>query len=196
MVMLLCLTLCADAAKLDAVKAVAVKLRAEQIAYYDDLLAKLAVNKKTIEKRSVDTRAQKPVNGQPLKVFTSKAEKQKALESIEKSIADTEDARNAVLASKYVWPDMEPDSLKVGMLGRLGNERGPYAFEIQTVVDKSNAIVKTGNSYLWLEIPTTGMVDGKRFTFNGLMEVTGTRTYKTVIGGSKTIFVLRIVDVD
>jgi hypothetical protein len=40
------------------------------------------------------------------------------------------------------------------------------------------------------------MVDGKRFTFNGLMEVTGTRTYKTVIGGSKTIFVLKIVDVD
>jgi hypothetical protein len=85
--------------------------------------------------------------------------------------------------------------LEVGDVGRV-----EYCTVIQ-IVDDNNAIVEIGyypyvsfasleKDTVWLKNSTRNMVDGRAYTDSGYYKITGTKRYETVVGGTKTMFVL------
>ena len=47
-----------------------------------------------------------------------------------------------------------------------------------------------------MKLPTKGLVDDRTFALHGFFVVSGTRKYKTVVGGTNTVFVLEQVDLE
>lgn len=179
--------------KLDAVLKRGVERREKELARLDETIETLNADLKLLQKSTVNTKAKKTqVLDSGKKVFTSKEARTKSIEAVEAKIAKYTAQRDEIKALKYILPEITVDSLKVGSIGVPVLQSGaPADFEIQSVVDKDNAVAKVGDLTLWLEMPTVGMVDGKRFAYRGLMETTGTRSYKTVGGTTKTVFTLR-----
>ena len=51
------------------------------------------------------------------------------------------------------------------------------------------------DTFVWLkDIDTSGVVDGQKIKIDGALKVTGTKTYKTMLGGTSTVFVLEPVN--
>jgi hypothetical protein len=99
-------------------------------------------------------------------------------------------------------------SLQAGRIGRLREsvfhvprEQDGQQFAVQQVLDEGSCIASLSKGrgereVIWLDQPTEGMVDGKTYaTGDAIYEVTGTTTYKTAIGGSKTVFRLKLVTI-
>lgn len=126
--------------------------------------------------------------------FTSKEAKAKAIADGENTIEEKSAELKAIQTAKYVAPRMNVQSLKVDDIGIVTNDQGQeLVVKIQQVIDADNMMVTSttvGRERLWLTMPTAGLVDGKSLTLDKTMEVTGTRQYTTVAGGSKTVFVL------
>jgi len=88
-----------------------------------------------------------------------------------------------------------PNDLKKGEIVKLGLDQTNTArFVVIQVIDDNNMLAKWGNEWYWLEAPTKGLVDDDDAYLTGLVEYRGTRTYKTVGTGSKTIRVIKAHD--
>lgn len=101
--------------------------------------------------------------------------------------------------------------LAVGQIGRLPQQT-PLVVQ---VVDAENCIVQSNfrtlvfrsppptwalgfvEEWLWIEsVPTGEFRDNRAGDFPQVFEISGNRTYTTVDGGSKTVFVVRPIDLD
>lgn len=92
-------------------------------------------------------------------------------------------------------------SFKVGAIGTIewpDNSRERSAHILQ-ILGPSEALVEfyTGSEYPSFKVrgvSTAGLVDGKMLPLPGIYEVTGTTTYPTAAGATKTVFVVEPVD--
>ena len=100
------------------------------------------------------------------------------------------------------FAEMPGRSPTIGAIGRISASmfgRQPI-HKVTQVIDGQNMLIKsTGWARPWLDfwvkgVLTKDIVDGETLTIPGVFEITGTRTYETVLGGSKTVFVLEPVD--
>lgn len=84
-------------------------------------------------------------------------------------------------------PVGSPDPVKLLREGSIG-VNGALITVVQ-VIDDNNMIVDEGSLTVWLVCPTKGMVDDLLTKLDGnfLWENTGTKTYATALGGSKTV---------
>lgn len=137
------------------------------------------------------TMLSKDAAGRTVYKFPSKRDKDRAIAVKQEKLAGHESELKAIRAAKHVAPRVTLDKMNVGDIGIVtDNGRRELLVKIQQVVDADNVIVSYGQEWLWLKIPTAGFVDGRTLTLDKTMEVTGTRRYSTVVGGSKTVFVL------
>ena len=106
-------------------------------------------------------------------------------------------------------PSLDLSALKAGDLGvmpvgeyLLGGEKmtKPTGWKVLQVLDKQSVLLthldgfykELNGETFWMEaMDTRNMVDGRTYTFDGIFECQGTRTYKTPIGATRTVFVLR-----
>jgi hypothetical protein len=150
-------------------------------------------------KKEVDeaARALKGVQGGR---FASAAQKRMAVDAANKRLKEA-NARAKNPAPRL--PYLTSEQLKageVGVLRRIGQtgneEKDLMNFEVVQVVDASNVIVKMHSivgdeTWLWLKMPTEGIVDDKTYAAGDrIFEVLGTKRYRTVLGGTKTLFEL------
>jgi hypothetical protein len=79
------------------------------------------------------------------------------------------------------------DKLAVGAAGRLDEIR------VQQIVGGSEMICRlAGGATVWIDgLSTEGKVDGASYASPYVFRVTGTKTYTTALGTSKTIFLLK-----
>jgi hypothetical protein len=76
--------------------------------------------------------------------------------------------------------------LELGSMGRL-----EQAIRVLQVIGKDTALVEYGSATIMLKnINTTGMVDGQRIKATDVFLVADTTSYNTVVGATKTVFVL------
>jgi hypothetical protein len=134
-------------------------------------------------------------NGGYIINFPSREAKAKHLENAKALLASLQAKSND---PPVAFPEMSCHKLEVGLIGKLRwSRKSPDGEECEVVqvVDESNCIIAMGpvrgdsRIWIWRESPTKGLVDGKQYLFGDtIYEVIGTKTYKTAIGGSKTIF--------
>lgn len=121
--------------------------------------------------------------------------------------AEIEDAKKRIENPPVAYPAIHFSDLQVGRIGVIAksvpgwpiSEDGVLTIEVVQVIDESSAIVDIPRSSrrdkqtVWLNIPTTGLVDDKVYEFDGnLIEVVGTKQYETVMGALKTVLHLAI----
>lgn len=99
-------------------------------------------------------------------------------------------------------PLIAVDSPKAGTVGWLADYlprtlQPVGAAKVVQVVNRTNAIVTVNDNWFWLaEFDASGVTDGAAISIKDrVFQVVGTRTYKTVIGGTKTLYELRPFDV-
>lgn len=81
---------------------------------------------------------------------------------------------------------LDPATFRVGQTGKLR-----FQFEVLQIVDGSNMRVKSAGIDFWISgVSTAGMVDGRDYELRTRLKVSGTKQYKTVTGGSRTVFLL------
>lgn len=98
--------------------------------------------------------------------------------------------------------EFNPEKIEVGDLGQLPHG-GEFRSRVQQII-KGGMLVSiekrsaSGNFYLPSAtvlvkgVSTDGLVDGKELSIGNWFEVSGTTQYKTVLGASKTVFVLNV----
>lgn len=117
----------------------------------------------------------------------------------------------AVVASLFVVPSLSaepppvmglhPESMKVGDWGLFAvtgkgvhaGQTGFYPFKIVQVLDAHSALVRPVASdvlFMLKGVSTKGWTDGSETPLEDLFEVTGTTTYDTVSGATRTVFVV------
>ena len=81
---------------------------------------------------------------------------------------------------------------EVESFGRIGTAK------VTQIVNSKELIVRTNDDVsLWIKgISTVGMVDDFHKVFKETFVCTGTKTYATAIGGSRTVFVIEPIDID
>lgn len=111
-------------------------------------------------------------------------------------------AETTVVLAGDLPPPLSATRLKVGAVGLPGNMRA----KVLQVLDNDRMLVGiennlTGNNaydvIILLKCPTAGITDGKKWysrewrtvTGGDLLAITGTTTYRTVTGGTRTVFV-------
>jgi hypothetical protein len=88
------------------------------------------------------------------------------------------------------------ESLELGQVGCL-----PVNIKIVQILGDLDLIAVVGGEHLWLNgFPTAGRADGDTVSYDGLVEITGNKTYATAGGGTRTIrlmqpSLLRIKDI-
>jgi hypothetical protein len=86
-------------------------------------------------------------------------------------------------------------SLRSDSWGRLlsyDTDGTPHGVEVFQIVSKSKALCKRDDDLFFVEgIDTSNIVDGKRYLFDEAFYVAGNATYKTALGTSKTVYVLK-----
>lgn len=65
-------------------------------------------------------------------------------------------------------------------------------FKVIQVVGPDAAILAFGKEWYWVEMDTTGLVDGRQVTLPGYVERAGTKQYTTAIGATKTVEALKV----
>lgn len=105
--------------------------------------------------------------------------------------------------AEFCRPTMAPGILRDGYCGRIqllefiGGEQTTAIARIKQIVDETNLIVEAGAHDYWIQgMSTKGLADGNRFRLAGAWHVNGSKTYETVLGGSKTVLVLEIFNED
>ena len=125
--------------------------------------------------------------------FPSKEEKQKAIsrwtEELELSKKALQEFRNKTV---HVLPWFDENyAFSLGAIGKLYD---PRAFQ---VLSEDSLLARTENGVVRIEgLSTEGVVDGALLKANPAYEVTGTKTYETVNGGTNTVYVLRPIDIE
>lgn len=98
------------------------------------------------------------------------------------------------LRSVANWePRIDPQEMRPGDLGRLGvGEEHVPTFRVLQIVDASNMLVTYSESIYWITgLSTARLADGGTITVPGIIECTGNRQYRTTIGATKTVFVIK-----
>jgi hypothetical protein len=120
--------------------------------------------------------------------------------------------------SEFPTPLLNPFNLSIGdigMPGKLsggiigGNQKQLAKAELEVVEVATYTVAQVLPNGLLVSIDsddhdsqliiiegvrTSGVVDGKKLGMSEVFEVTGTKTYTTVLGASKTVFVLKTID--
>lgn len=79
-----------------------------------------------------------------------------------------------------------------GRLVTYDSDGTPHGVEVFQITGKGQALCKHDDSLFFVEgIDTSSIVDGKRYLFDDAFHVSGNATYKTAIGTSKTVYVLK-----
>ena len=95
-------------------------------------------------------------------------------------------------AKSFAEPRFLPSALGVGDVAMLGDGNGGIAvFKIFQVIDKENCLVAFGSELYWCQMRTKGLADGDPIMFQDIVECTGTKQYRTALGGTKTVRVFR-----
>lgn len=114
------------------------------------------------------------------------------IQAAEEQLKTAEEARRMIESGLVpCFPRLGGDrQVKVGDVGEL---QGDYFGRVAQVVDKTNVVIDFRPARAlesgWFEGDTSGLVDGQTVEFAGLYRVTGTKTYTTVTGGSRTVYV-------
>jgi hypothetical protein len=122
--------------------------------------------------------------------FDTAAKKKKFVADTESEILSAETSSKEWTETKNVVPRVDVQTIKVGDVGIIAYLHDPISVQIDQVIDGRSMLVSYGRTAFILNDKTTGLVDGKRLTLSTPFEVTGTQTYTTVTGGSKTVMVL------
>jgi hypothetical protein len=104
--------------------------------------------------------------------------------------------KKAKAAPLRLVPNLYLRDIQVGSFGKLGESQfdpTPPLFRLTQVIDNNNAIMSLGSLTLWVEMTTAGLVDGTRIELIDFVHCTGTRRYETVVGGTRTVFVLKMI---
>jgi hypothetical protein len=153
----------------------------------------------SLKTSTAKARSGKVVTAQEAQRLTKQVKQDKAsLESAKTRVRDVE-ARLSKAEEKQndppyfkAFPSFE--SCRVGGYGKCG-----FNPEIFQVIDGKRVLVKSqGSTIVVLTLLTTaGLVDGRNIVLTDkLLNVTGTTTYKTAIGGTKTVFTVEVLDLD
>jgi len=91
-------------------------------------------------------------------------------------------------------PQLFPGTAKVGDKGALANKDPSGRFVVLQLVGKKDALIKgDGVTFRLQGHPTEHMAEGKSVDLPGYFKVTGTNTYETGSGASKTVLVIEPV---
>jgi|GEM_PF-3631789 len=108
-------------------------------------------------------------------------------------------------------PSLDLQALKAGDLGVMPvavytlageQQKKLTGWKVLQVLDKQSVLVTHVDGYFkelngetfWLEgLDTRNMPDGRTYSFDGIFECQGTRTYKSALGATRTVFVLRYI---
>ena len=98
-------------------------------------------------------------------------------------------------------PLLALEEIAEGKIGRVvmrfARERDPLpSFRVVQVIDNQTMLAEHGKKvYLLSGVSTKGIVDDDKFSLgSAIFEAPGTHTYKTVLGGTSTVWVLRAFD--
>ncbi|HEV7301624.1 MAG TPA: hypothetical protein VGN72_19825 [Tepidisphaeraceae bacterium] len=95
------------------------------------------------------------------------------------------DAYRAALAAA-AQQTIRPRSMSIGDVGRLPSET-----RIVQVIDRMRTLLSLDGKIVMLDVyPTTGLTDDSDFASADPFQVTGTTQYETVMGSTRTVFVL------
>ena len=108
------------------------------------------------------------------------------------------------LRGKYLPTlEMKPDSvgvfrdtrLQIGSAGRNTSYGWTGSrVTVRQVIDAENVLVDWGKTSLWVgRMSTENLVDGKKLRLPGIFRYAGTKQYQTVIGGTKTVYLIEKV---
>jgi len=115
--------------------------------------------------------------------FPSKQFKETQINRLEGEIARLERVLLAVRTAGPAWIPTLPHPPKVGRFGEW-----PFDVEVIQVIDKDNMIGDWAGESVWMRTSTAGIVDGRTYRSKGkAWKISGTKTYTTAIGGSKTV---------
>lgn len=123
-------------------------------------------------------------------VFDSKASRENVIKNCSNAILVHESEVSSLSKLTYMLPILEGKPT-VGDAGifRVNATTAPTV-KILQVIDKGNVIIKLAGESVWLRTNTEGMTDGREFELDYPVIVEGTRTYKTLAGGSLTVNVM------
>lgn len=123
-------------------------------------------------------------------VFPDKEAKAKYVANHEKTVKECEDALALVKSGEFfIWSKLETP-LAVGNVGRVD-----FLLELVQKVDDNSARVSIAGETCFLDgIDLSKAADGTDFRTDVILEVTGTRTYKTVANAARTEFVVKPFD--
>lgn len=120
--------------------------------------------------------------------FQDKEAKQKATEAAAATVAQLTDR---LKEKPIIDLPLLGENLRVGNVGRV------FFIHLRQIVDAENALCDLGETLVWVSLPTAGLVDDSNLNVERYWwEATGTTTYQTVGGASKTIYTLRPFDPD
>ena len=87
---------------------------------------------------------------------------------------------------------------QVGNIGYFtdGNPNQPATVEVFQVIDGDSLLCRHDGRLFWMEVPTKTLIDGSFLHLNDVLEVSGTQTYKTALGGLKTVYRLEKFDIE
>jgi hypothetical protein len=87
------------------------------------------------------------------------------------------------------------NQLQVGQVGLITYDgTNPVHAKAIQVIDDNTAIMEWSSTLHWVEMPTSGMVDGKSYVMDRVMRITGTKRYTTVLGAQRTVLAMEAVD--
>ena len=103
-------------------------------------------------------------------------------------------ALSASAQSSPYLTDLWPETMSVGRHGKLSNS---WKYHVSQILNDNEMMVRatyesrlfgTDQQFFWLKgVSTKELVDGKQFLPSGYFVVTGTKTYKTVLGAARTV---------
>lgn len=103
----------------------------------------------------------------------------------------------ALLQHEYITPFIDLNDMTVGEIGLPVQMSRPTSVEVQQVISDNRALISFGPAPFIYEGPElAGTVDGQRIDMTKISIVDKTETYETVLGGSRTVLVVRALTDD
>lgn len=119
--------------------------------------------------------------------FTNGAAKRTKLKALNAEIRKLQEIIRATKNQTVFVPDITYGGLKVGNMGSFGTGAVAKVFQ---VIDQNEALLCIGGLVIWFRgIDARTLVDEQEVELVSLFEITGTATYTTPIGSTKTVLV-------
>lgn len=119
--------------------------------------------------------------------FKNGTAKRKTLRALEKQVKSLQERVRAVKNQTQFVPDIAFGDLRVGNIGEF---RSGSSGEVFQIIDDDEVLIRWARVLIWFRgIDATNLVDEQSVKLAGLFEITGTETYGTVLGGTKTVLV-------